>query len=70
MDKFVVTATRIPTAFSTPECFIVEAATEDDAFELVRHSLRDFSGRAVFKYDVKPFTPPPAGRILSHGRSA
>jgi hypothetical protein len=70
MDKFVVTTTRFPTAYSTPECFVVEARTEDDAVELVRHSLRDFSGRAVFKYEVKPFTLPPEGRIISHGRSA
>jgi len=69
MDKFIVTATRIPTAHNRPECFVVEAATENDAFEVVRHSLRDFSNRWVFTYDVKPHTPPPAGRILGvhHG---
>lgn len=64
MDRFVVTATRIPTNYNTPISYVVEAATEDDARAIVKDSLRDLGPYLVHTYSVKPYTPPPAGRIL------
>jgi hypothetical protein len=63
MNKYVVTATRTPTSYNSPTSYVVEAASSDDATDVVRHSLRDFTWNYV--YQVKPYIPPPPGRILS-----
>jgi len=65
MDKHIVTATRTPTAYNSPTSYVVEAADGDDAIDVVRHSLRDFGSLSNYVYQVKPYIPPPPGRILS-----
>ena len=67
MTKFIVTYTRIPTNYNDPSSLVVEAATEDDAVAIVRDHLRDFASLRNFVYAVKPYTPPPPGKIM--GRS-
>jgi hypothetical protein len=69
MDKFIVTVTRIPTNYNSPQSYIVEATSEDDAYKVVKDALRDYGSLANFIYTVKPYAPPPAGRILGvhHG---
>lgn len=64
MCKYVVTATRCPTNYNDPVCYVVEAATEDDAKMLVKHQIRDLSDSYTHTYKVKPYVPPPAGRVL------
>jgi hypothetical protein len=65
MDKHIVIATRIPTGYNQPTSYVVEAANGEDAIAVVRHSLRDFGSLRNYDYSVKPYTPPPPGRILS-----
>lgn len=64
MNRYTVTAHKIPTAYNDPRCFVVDAATEDDARALVKDALRDLSGVWSYTYSVKPYTPLPAGRII------
>lgn len=64
MNKYIVTTTRIPTNYNEPQSYIVEAASEDDAYKIVKDALRDFGSLANFIYKVDTYTPPPAGRIL------
>ena len=65
LNKYVVTAHRIPLAYNDPTCYVVEAANEDDAFLIVKDNLRDFSEQGKYKYTVKPYVSPPQGRIIS-----
>lgn len=64
MSWWVVVAHRAPTAYHTPECYTVEAATEADARALVTHRIGDLSGQMVYTYKVRPYEAPPAGRVL------
>jgi hypothetical protein len=80
MTKFIVTYTRIPTAYNEPSSLVVEAATEDDALAIVKDHLRDFASFSNFTrvalaeglavrttwtaYTVKPYTQPPPGKII------
>lgn len=64
MNTYIVSATRIPTNYNDPRSYVVEAACEDDARQLVKHSLRDFADLIGYVYAVKPYVPPPAGRIV------
>lgn len=66
MKKFVVTATRTPTNFNRPTCHVVETETERDAELIIKDYYRDF-GISQYVYEVKPYIPPPAGKILSTG---
>lgn len=65
MNKYIVTAHRTPTAYNNAQCYVVEAASEDDAFQIVKDNLRDFSDCGNYVYKVKTYTPPPQGRIIS-----
>ena len=62
--KFTVSVTKIPTAYNSPACYVVEAETEDDARAIVKDRIGDLSGEHVYVYKVKPYVPPPAGRIV------
>jgi hypothetical protein len=64
MRKFIVTYTRIPTNYNDPVSVVVEAATESDARAIVKDHLRDFASLTGYTYEVKLYTPPPAGKIL------
>jgi len=64
VSQFVVSVTRIPTNYNPTTSYVVEAATEADAQVIVKHEIRDLSDRWSFVYAVKPYTPPPAGRII------
>lgn len=63
--KFIVTATAIPTNYNRPTSYVVEAGSEKDARAIVKDSLRDFARFPNYVYDVKPYTPPPPGRIVA-----
>jgi hypothetical protein len=64
MNRYVVTATRTPTNYNQPTSYIVEAANEDDARAVLKDNLRDLGPYSVYVYTVKPYTPPPAGRVV------
>ena len=64
MPKFIVTTTMTPTNFNKPNSLVVEAETEQDARAIVKDHLRDFASYEKYVYAVKPYTPPPAGKIL------
>lgn len=66
MLKFVVTTHRIPTNYNDPVSMVVEAATESDARAVVKDHLRDFAKLSLYTYEVKSYTPPPAGKILGY----
>ncbi len=73
-NKWVVTATLTPTNFNRPQSFVVEAATAQDAKEVVKHRLNDlrtYTGgsldgvpREQYDYEMKPYVAPPVGRIV------
>lgn len=65
MPKFIVTATATPTNYNRPTSYIVEAGSEKDARAIVKDSLRDLGNMSNYVYDVKPYTPPPPGRIVA-----
>ena len=65
MNRYTVTVQAIPTAYSRPACYVVEAGNEDDARQIVKHQIGDLSGQWVNVYTVKPWEAPPAGRVLS-----
>lgn len=62
--RFIVVTCRIPTNYNHDVSYVVEAASEADAIELVRHKLFDFGDMRNYTYKVKPYTAPPAGRVL------
>ena len=65
MHRFIVITCRIPTNYNLDVCYVVEAATGEDAIKIVRDNQRDFGSMAAYTYSVKPYDPPPAGRIVS-----
>ncbi len=65
MSKFVVTFTRCPTNYNSPQSRIVEARTDENAILIVKHSLKDLGGMSDYVYEVKPYTLPPAGKIVA-----
>lgn len=64
MNKYIVVAHRCPTNYNDPVCYVVEAPSEEDARMLVKHEIRDLSDSPTHTYKVKPYVPPPAGRVL------
>ena len=64
MNKFIVTTVLTPTNYNQPNSLVVEAETEDDARAIVKDHLRDFGSYEKYTYAVKPYTPPPKGKIL------
>ncbi len=64
MKKFVVTYNRIPTAYNPSVSVVVEAGSESDAREIVKHSIMDLGPYSDYTYIVKLYTPPPPGKIL------
>lgn len=64
MNKYVVAVTRIPTNYNDPRCYIVEAATPQDARTIMKHQLRDLANLQNNVYEVKPYEGPPPGRVL------
>ena len=65
MPQFIVVTTRIPTNHNAPVSYVVEAASESDAQKIVKDQLRDFGSYSNYTYSMKPYVPPPAGKILS-----
>lgn len=64
LPQWVVLATRIPTNYNSPTSYVVEAATDRDAREIVRHQLRDLADIPNYDYKTKTYTPPPRGKVL------
>lgn len=64
MNKYVVTATKTPTNYNTPQSYVVEATTEKDARAIVKDNLRDLGPYEQYVYLTKDYVPPPAGKIL------
>lgn len=64
MNTYVVVTCRIPTSYNHDVCYVVEAGNEEDAKLLVKHRLRDLSDMPNYTYKVKPYMPPPAGKVL------
>lgn len=66
MEKFIVTAHRMPYNFNDPQSYIVEAENDTAAIQLVRIELRDLAdsfanyGYKVRKYDL----PEVQGKII------
>lgn len=62
--RWFVVYTRIPTNYNPDQTLTVEAATAEDARQVARHHLRDLGGVATYDYKVRPYTAPPAGRVV------
>jgi hypothetical protein len=61
--KFIVVTCKTPTSYNNDVCYVVEAATPQDAKAIVKDRLRDF-GLCNYTYEVREYTPPPAGKIV------
>lgn len=68
MNRWNVTATKIPISYNDPLSFVVEAENADDAKELVRRELKDLSTLGNYVYEAAPYAPREiAGRIVARG---
>lgn len=62
--KHIVSFQKEPYNFNEWQHLVVEATTREDAIAIVRDKIRDLGEVSRYRWRVRDYAAPPAGRII------